>query len=76
MHISGGIVNGNVTATADSEINLALPTTVGGYFESHDRSAVTMMRGRVTGRDLLCLPRIPIYDEDGPDEVRLKVMTW
>ena len=47
-----------------------------GILARNYRSASTMTRGRLVGRDMFLLTRITFYDEDGPDEVRLKVMTW
>ncbi len=38
-------------------------------------SAVTMNRGRLNGKNLLSLPRIPIHDIDTINEARLKIIT-
>jgi peptidoglycan/xylan/chitin deacetylase (PgdA/CDA1 family) len=47
------------------------PRVVARYYDS----AVTMSRGRLRGRNLCLLPRIPLYAEDTAALVRLKVLT-
>lgn len=52
-------------------IGAAAPAIVAEVFDA----AVTMSRGRLRGRALHALPRIPLYDRDRGDIARLKVLT-
>ena len=54
-----------------ASIGLAAPRLATKYYDS----AVTMDRGRVKGKDLMLLPRIPIYTKDSVSLARLKVLT-
>jgi peptidoglycan/xylan/chitin deacetylase (PgdA/CDA1 family) len=54
-----------------ASIGLTAPRLASKYYDS----AVTMDRGRVKGKDLLLLPRIPIYTKDSVSLARLKVLT-
>ncbi len=47
------------------------PAVVERYYDS----ATTMVRGRIGGRRPALLPRIPLYDTDDADMVRLKVLS-
>ena len=47
------------------------PELVAKYYDS----ATTLSRGRLRRRSATLLPRIPIYAQDDPDVVRLKILT-
>ncbi len=47
------------------------PAIVAKYYDS----ATTLLRGRLRRRAATLLPRIPIYAQDDPDVVRLKILT-
>ena len=52
-------------------IGAVAPDLVARIYET----AVTMSRGRLRGRTWSLVPRIPIYERDDPDMVRLKILT-